>query len=635
MIKIQNMKKYILSTIAMALGLMSASAQTVSVDDVTIKAGETKVVSINLNNTQTNIVSFQMDLALPEGISVNKAGCTLGSRITDTNQELTIGKQPDGSIRFTSTSLALNPITGSSGEIIKLSLTAAKDAKGGTATLKKIIFATSNSQTLTPTDVAFKVNVPYTLTYKVDGEVYKNSTVTYGSTITPEAAPKKEGYTFSGWSEIPKTMPAKDVVVTGSFTINKYKLTYMVDGEVYKTSTVPYGSTISPEAAPTKEGYTFSGWSEIPKTMPAKDVVVTGSFTINKYKLTYMVDGVVYKTYEINYAATITPEAEPTKEGYTFSGWSEIPKTMPAKDVVITGSFTINKYKLTYMVDGVKYKSYEINFATAITPEAEPTKEGYTFSGWSEIPEKMPAKDVTVTGTFAVNSYTLTYMVDGEVYKTFTVTYGSALTPEAAPKKEGYTFLGWSGLLRSMPAHDVVVTGSFTINKYKLTYMVDAKVYRSFTVKYGDSITPLQAPTKEGYTFSGWDGLPESMPAKDIVVRGSFTINSYTITYVLDGVVYTTETLEFKAKIVPPVIPGLEDYVIWEDVPATMPAKNIIIYGKAKEIIDGIGSIHNSQFIIHNEEVYDLSGHKMFNGLKKGINIIRMSDGTSRKVLIK
>ena len=514
MIKIQDMKKYILSILAMALSLMSAFAQTVSVNDVTIKAGETKVVSINLNNTQTNIVSFQMDLALPEGITVNKAGCALGNRVTDTNQELTIGKQPDGSIRFTSTSLALNPITGTSGEIIKLSLTASKDAKGGTATLKKIIFATSNSQTLTPTDVAFKVNVSYTLTYKIDGEVYKNSTVTYGSTITQEAAPKKEGY--------------------------------------------------------------------------------------------------------------------------TFSGWSEIPKTMPAKDVVITGSFTINKYKLTYMVDGVKYKSYEINYATAITPEAEPTKEGYTFSGWSEIPEKMPAKDVTVTGTFAVNSYTLTYMIDGEVYKTFTVTYGSALTPEAAPTKEGYTFLGWSGLLRSMPAHDVVVTGSFTINKYKLTYMVDAKVYRSFTVKYGDSITPLQTPTKEGYTFSGWDGLPESMPAKDVVVRGSFTINSYTITYVLDDVVYTTETLEFKAKIVPPVIPGLEDYTIWEDVPATMPAKDITIYGKAKEIIDGIGSIHNSQFIIHNkEEVYDLSGHKMFNGLKKGINIIRMSDGTSRKVLIK
>ena len=62
----------------------------------------------------------------------------------------------------------------------------------------------------------------------------------------------------------------------------------------------------------------------------------------------------------------------------------------------------------------------------------------------------------------------------------------------------------------------------------------------------------------------------------------------------LDGEVYTTETLDYGAKILPPVISGLEDYTIWEDVPETMPAKDITIYGKAKEIIDGIVSIHNS-----------------------------------------
>ena len=68
--------------------------------------------------------------------------------------------------------------------------------------------------------------------------------------------------------------------------------------------------------------------------------------------MTYTVDGEEYKTYEVEYGATITPEAAPTKEGYTFSGWSEVPKTMPAKDVTVTGTFTVNKYKLTYMVDG-------------------------------------------------------------------------------------------------------------------------------------------------------------------------------------------------------------------------------------------------------------------------------------------
>ena len=120
------------------------------------------------------------------------------------------------------------------------------------------------------------------------------------------------------------------------------KLIYKVDGVVYKTVTYAVGETIVPEPAPTKEGYTFSGWSEIPATMPAHDVTVTGTFSINKYKLTYIVDGVEYKSYDIEYGATITPEVEPTKEGYTFSGWSEIPATMPAHDVTVTGTFTLD-----------------------------------------------------------------------------------------------------------------------------------------------------------------------------------------------------------------------------------------------------------------------------------------------------
>ena len=74
---------------------------------------------------------------------------------------------------------------------------------------------------------------------------------------------------------------------------------------------------------------------------------------VNKYKLTYKVDGEVYKTYDIEFGATITPETAPTKEGYTFSGWSEIPATMPADDVIITGRFVIKQFNLTYSVVGL------------------------------------------------------------------------------------------------------------------------------------------------------------------------------------------------------------------------------------------------------------------------------------------
>lgn len=241
----------------------------------------------------------------------------------------------------------------------------------------------------------------------------------------------------------------------------KYTLLYLIDSKEYKRYELECGTKIVSEEVQEKTGYTFSGWSEIPATMPAHDVTVTGTFNINKYKLIYKVDDVEHKSYEIEYGATITAEPAPTKEGYTFSGWSEIPATMPAHDVTITGSFSINKYKLTYQVDGVEYKTYEVEYNASITPEAEPTKEGYTFSGWSEIPETMPAKDVTITGTFSINKYKLTYMIDDKVYKEMTYEYGATITPE--PKPEGdYATFEWKDLPQTMPAHDVVVYASYT-----------------------------------------------------------------------------------------------------------------------------------------------------------------------------
>ena len=477
----------------------------------------------------------------------------------------------------------------------------------------------------------FSIN-SYKLTYVVDGVEYKSYDIEYGATITPEAEPTKEGYTFSGWSTIPETMPAHDVTITGTFIINKYKLTYIVDGEVYKTYDIEFGATIIPEPPPTKEGYTFSGWSEIPETMPAHDVTVIGTFSINSYKLIYTVDGEVYKTYDIEFGAAITPEAEPTKEGYTFSGWSTIPETMPAHDVTITGTFIINKYKLTYIVDGEVYKTYDIEYGATITPEAEPSKEGYTFSGWSTIPTTMPAYDVTITGSFTKGAYKLTYMLDGVVYKTISYDYGDAITPEPAPTKEGYTFSGWSEIPETMPAHDVTVTGTFSINKYKLTYTVDGEVYKTYEMEYGATITPEAEPAKEGYTFSGWSTIPATMPAYDVTVTGTFKVNKYKVNYFVDNNPYYTDMVEYGAIITPPNVPEREGYdFAWVYIPDTMPAYDISIYGQytIKTGIEQIMSNANGGVMI-----FTIDGKRVDN-LKKGMNIIRMKDGTTRKIVVK
>ncbi len=297
--------------------------------------------------------------------------------------------------------------------------------------------------------------------------LYDNSFSDYS---VPLKVPKgcKEAYqTAQGWMNFTNISDA-----------DKYKLTYMVDGDEYKSYEIEEGSSIIPESVPIKEGYTFSGWSEIPETMPANDVIVTGTFTINKYKLTYSVDGEEYKSYDIEYGSTITSETEPTKEGYTFSGWSDIPETMPAKDVNVTGAFTVNKYKLTYSVDGEEYKSYDIEYGSTITSETEPTKEGYTFSGWSDLPETMPAKDVTVTGTFTINKYKVTYMIDGEVYQTVEVEYGSAITPPNPGDREGYDF-AWGDYPSTMPAEDITINGSYTATDIRaiMADESDVKIY--------------------------------------------------------------------------------------------------------------------------------------------------------------
>jgi hypothetical protein len=458
----------------------------------------------------------------------------------------------------------------------------------------------------------------YNLIYMVDGTEYKRTSLAYGSAITPEPAPTKEGYAFSGWSTIPATMPAHDVTITGSFAANSYNLIYMVDGTEYKRTSLAYGSAITPEPAPTKEGYAFSGWSTIPATMPAHDVTITGSFAANSYNLIYMVDGTEYKRTSLAYGSAITPEPAPTKEGYAFSGWSTIPATMPAHDVTITGSFAANSYNLIYMVDGTEYKRTSLSYGSAITPEPAPTKEGYAFSGWSTIPATMPAHDVTITGSFAANSYNLIYMVDGTEYKRTSLSYGSAITPEPAPTKEGYAFSGWSTIPATMPAHDVTITGSFAANSYNLIYMVDGTEYKRTSLAYGSAITPEPAPTKEGYAFSGWSTIPATMPAHDVTITGTFNVNYYTITYKVDGIIYKTVSVAYGSILTPEPAPTKEGYVFsgWSTIPETMPANDIEVTGSF--IVSGIKEISSNSFVnVYNLEGKRIKSHIDVNALKE------------------
>ena len=246
-------------------------------------------------------------------------------------------------------------ITPSDADIILISWSSSNPTIATVDTTGKVTAVAPGTATITATatdgsDVtaSCEVNViapqqdSYTITYMVDGEVYYQESLEYGSAIVVPDAPTKEGYTFSGWGDVADTMPANDVIILGTFSVNSYTITYMVDGEVYYQESLEYGSAIVVPDTPTNGDYTFSGWSEVPETMPAHDVTITGSFVTNTYTVTFMVDGEVYHQDSLEYGATIIVPEEPTKEGYTFSGWGEVPETMPAHDVTFTGTFVRN-----------------------------------------------------------------------------------------------------------------------------------------------------------------------------------------------------------------------------------------------------------------------------------------------------
>ena len=122
-------------------------------------------------------------------------------------------------------------------------------------------------------DFFFIDGAEYNITFMIGNEKYSEATIKYGAEITLPV-PTKEGYTFQGWVDVPTTMPADNIVVYGSFKANDYTITYIVDGEVYETVTVACDAVITPIEAPELDGYTFNHWEVLPQIMPANDIEV-------------------------------------------------------------------------------------------------------------------------------------------------------------------------------------------------------------------------------------------------------------------------------------------------------------------------------------------------------------------------
>ena len=322
----------------------------------------------------------------------------------------------------------------------------------------------------------------YAVTLNTNGGTINNGNVTeytYGVGATLPTDVTRTGYTFKGWYYNENLTGSPVTAIGGTETgnkeywakweINQYTITVKPEnGKADITITQDYGTPITAPADPTREGYTFKGWDkEIPKTMPAENMTVKAQWEINQYTISFDTNGgSEIAPITQDYGTKITAPADPTRKGYTFKGWDkEIPKTMPAENMTVKAQWEINRYTITFdTAGGSEIAPITQDYGTNITAPANPTRKGYTFKGWDkEIPETMPAENITVKAQWEINRYTITFdTAGGSEIAPITQDYGTNITAPADPTREGYTFIGWDmEIPTTMPAENMTVTAQW------------------------------------------------------------------------------------------------------------------------------------------------------------------------------
>ena len=308
----------------------------------------------------------------------------------------------------------------------------------------------------------------YTITFDTNGgSEIAPITQDYGTEITVPDNPTRKGYTFKGWDkEIPETMPAENITVKAQWEINQYTITFDTNGgSEIAPITQDYGTEITAPDNPTRKGYTFKGWDkEIPEAMPAENIKVKAQWEINQYTITFDTNGgSEIPPITQNYGTEITAPDNPTRKGYTFRGWDkEIPKTMPAENIKVKAQWEINQYTITFDTNGgSEIAPITQDYGTQISAPDNPTRKGYTFKGWDkEIPETMPAENITVKAQWEINQYTIAFDTNGgSEIAPITQDYGTEITAPDNPTRKGYTFKGWDKEIpETMPAENITIT---------------------------------------------------------------------------------------------------------------------------------------------------------------------------------
>ena len=414
------------------------------------------------------------------------------------------------------------------------------------------------------------------------------------------------------------SVPADVTELTAQWTAPTYAVTLNTNGGTINSGNVTgytygVGATLPAADDMTYTGHTFKGWYDNENLTGSPVTAIGGAETgnkeywakweINQYTITFDTNGgSEIAPITQDYGTEITAPDNPTRKGYTFKGWDkEIPETMPAENITVKAQWEINQYTITFDTNGgSEITPITQDYGTEITAPDNPTRKGYTFKGWDkEIPETMPAENITVKAQWKINQYTITFDTNGgSEIAPITQDYGTEITAPDNPTRKGYTFKGWNKEIpKTMPAENITVKAQWEINPYKITFDTNGgSEIAPITQDYGTEITTPDNPTRKGYTFKGWDKeIPKTMPAENITVKAQWEINQYTITFDTNGGSEIAPiTQDYGTEITAPDNPTRKGYTFkgWDkEIPETMPAENITITARWKDTEKPTGEI--------------------------------------------
>ncbi|MGE8204612.1 InlB B-repeat-containing protein [Heyndrickxia sp. NPDC080065] len=348
-----------------------------------------------------------------------------------------------------------------------------------------------------------QVNPTYSVTFKdFDGKILKIDKVEEGSTAIAPENPSRKGYTFIGWN-LDFSNVTYDLTITAMYEINHYTVTFKdYDGKELDTQTVNYGSPASAPNNPRREGYTFTGWDgDFSKI--TSDLTIIAKYDKNKYSVIFKdYDGKELNKQTVEYGSSAVRPEDPTREGYTFIGWDgDFNKV--TSDQTITAKYDINKYNVIFKdYDGTELNKQTIEYGSSAVEPSEPTRKGYTFIGWDGDFSKVRS-DLTVTAKYDINKYSVIFKnYDGRELNKQTIEYGSSAVKPEDPTREGYTFTGWDKDFNKVTS-DLTITAKYEINKYTVVFKGAGQINNQI-VKYGSLATAPNNPSKSGYTFISW-----------------------------------------------------------------------------------------------------------------------------------